>query len=312
MQKYKTSGIEKFTYFPTKYHMKNDVLSYIPLIDKLAEKRFPNSTLAVKASMYVLSKLEDNNWKRIRDFKGQSKFSTFLSTTTRRLLEDFSRKEFKRVRPPSWLKKLGGIWLEIFRYLCLDRYTVPETVESMVISVPTRSREKIEEAAQTILLEIHDCGSYHGAEFETEDDKLEYAEHKRKGHSSQDDNVYEKNSRTFLEVIFQSFLDDSSASPALDALHDKLPGIQISLNPTERLLLKMRFVDGLSVSAACRNLNLKDADGRKVLSNCLTILRNQFEQAGLDEQIKELLSHKDHTREFGLKKTIKKKQTVRH
>ncbi len=292
--------------------MKNDVLAYIPLIDKLAEKRFPNSALAVKASMFVLEKLEKDNWKRIRKFQGKSKFSTFLSATTRRLLEDFSRKQFGYIRPPEWVKRLGGLWIEIFRYLCLDRYTVPETVESMVIAVPTRSRDMIEDAAQTILLKIYDCGSYHGAEFETEDTKLEYAEHKRKGHSSQDDDMLENNSRTFLEIIFQKFLDETSSSPALDVLDSQLSNIQISLNSTERLLLKMRFVEGLSVSAACRNLHLKSYEGRKILNNCLATLREQFEQAGLAGKIEEILLHKDHTREFKPKKKPKKKQPVRH
>lgn len=292
--------------------MKNNVLTYLPLIDKLAEKRFPNSSLAVKASMFVLAKLEKDDWKRIRKFQGKSKFSTFLSTTTRHLLEDFNREQFKYVRPPSWLVKLGGLWLEIFRYLCLDRYTVPETVDSMVFSVPTRSRDMIEDAAQTILLKIHDCGSYNGAEFETEDDKLEYAEHKRKGHSSQDDDIFENNSRTFLEIVFQNFLDETPLPPALDILDSQLSNMKISLNSTERLLLKMRFVEGLSVSAACRNLHLNDYEGRKILNNCLATLREQFEQAGLAGEIEELLIHKDHTREFGQKKKPKKKQTVRH
>lgn len=288
--------------------MKDKVLAYIPLMDKLAEKRFPNSTLAVEASMFVLTKLEEDNWKRIRSFQGKAQFSTFITVLTKRLLEDFSRKKFKRIRPPQWLKKLGGLWLEVFRYLCLDRYTVPETVESMVSSVPGRSREEIEDAAQTVLLKIHDCGAYHGAEFQTEDSELEQAAHSTKDHSSQEDTVYEKDSRLLFEVIFQNFLDDPPNSSSLDMVNEQLSSMKICLRPTERLLLRMRFVEGMSVSAGCRKLGLDEYKGRKVLRDCLTTLREQFRQAGLEEQIQELLMHKDRTREF----LHKKKPPVRH
>ncbi len=289
--------------------MKEQVLAYIPVIDKLAEKRFPNSTLAIQASMFVLEKLEKNNWEKVRSFKGKSKFSTFLSATTRRLLEDFARSQFGRIRPPLWLQQLGGLWLEIFRYLCLDRYTVPETVESMVTSVPTRSRKEVEEAAQTILLKIHDCGSYHGTEFQAEDDELERAEYSRTGNSSQDDNMYKKDSAALFEIIFQTLLDDPQVLPSFNSLNERLSTLEISLSSTERLLLKMRFIEGMSISAACRTLNLKDYEGRKTLNNCLQTLRKLFTEAGLEEQIQEVLLYKDHTREFGMKKKTQKKST---
>ena len=276
--------------------MKEQVLSYIPVIDRLAEKRFPNSTLAVQASMFVLEKLENNDWEKVRSFKGKSKFSTFLAATTRRLLEDFSRSQFGRIRPPLWLQKLGGLWLEIFRYLCLDRYTVPETVESIVTSVPTRSREEVEEAAQTILLKIHDCGSYHGTEFQAKDSELEHAEYTRTGHSSQDDDIFEKDATALFEVIFQTLRGDTHVRPSFNSLNNQLSTLKISLSSTEQLLLKMRFIEGMSVSAACRTLNLKDYEGRKILNNCLQTLREIFTEAGLEQQIQELLLYKDQTR----------------
>ena len=288
---YKTSQIKKFL---TDYQfMKDKVLAYIPLMDALAEKRFPDSSLAGEAMLFVLEKLEEGDWKRVRSFQGKSQFSTFLSVLTRRLLEDFSRKKFKRVRPPQWLKQLGGLWLEVFRHLCLDRHTVPETVESMVAAVPERSREAIEDAAHAVLLKIYDCGNYFGAEFQSEDSALENAANKRNNDLSQEDTVYEKNSRLLLEAIFQTFLDDEPVPASLAGLCRKLDDLDVSLTPEQGLLLRLRFVEGMSVSAVCRKLGLADYRGRSLLKNTLATLREQFQQVGIEDQIRELLLHKD-------------------
>ena len=104
------------------------VLEHWELINRLAGRRFPGSALAEEAALFVLNRLAADDWRRLRAFTGESTLATYIAALSFRLLEDFARARFGRSTPPLWVRRLGGIWLTLFRLLCLERFTPDEAV----------------------------------------------------------------------------------------------------------------------------------------------------------------------------------------
>ncbi|MEA2115005.1 MAG: hypothetical protein U9P36_06440, partial [Thermodesulfobacteriota bacterium] len=130
---------------------KQEIAAHWLLINRIAERRFIDTNCAEEAALYVMNRLEEDNCRRLCTFSGRSKFSTFFRSLTIRLLEDFSRKKFGRVRPPAWITALGGIWVTLFQLLCLQRLSVVEAIETMKSRVAGSKQHQVEETAWTIL-----------------------------------------------------------------------------------------------------------------------------------------------------------------
>ncbi|MCF8055009.1 MAG: hypothetical protein K9K37_00025 [Desulfocapsa sp.] len=115
---------------------KQKVLSHWDLINRLAVRRFGTLPLAEEAALFVMDSLAADSWQRLQGHTGKGSFKSYLASLSWRLLEDFSRKRFGRVRPPLWIKKLGGIWPLLFSLLCLQRLSLPDAVESAFCRYP--------------------------------------------------------------------------------------------------------------------------------------------------------------------------------
>ncbi|WP_228854989.1 RNA polymerase sigma factor [Desulfomarina profundi] len=106
---------------------KTQTLAHWEQINRMAVRRFGDTVLAEEAALSVMERLEEDNWKRVRAYCGKATFSTYLQVLTGRILEDFARSRFGRVRPPSWVKVLGGCGVSCFPHFawsgcrCLKR-----------------------------------------------------------------------------------------------------------------------------------------------------------------------------------------------
>ncbi len=83
-------------------------------INRAAVRRFGDNSFAEEAALAVMEGLEANDWQRVRGYNGKAAFSSYVMALTARLLEDFARTRFGRVRPPVWVKTMGGIWSKLF------------------------------------------------------------------------------------------------------------------------------------------------------------------------------------------------------
>ncbi len=124
------------------------------LVDRLARRRFSSETLSEEAALYVMSRLETNDWELLRSYRGSARLKSYFSAVVYNLLEDFSRKKFGRVRPPGWLKRLGGAWLLLYQLLCLERYNYGEATSLAVDRYQHLDQERIDLMADRILGEI--------------------------------------------------------------------------------------------------------------------------------------------------------------
>lgn len=246
-------------------------------INRAAVRRFGDNSFAEEAALAVMEGLEANDWQRVRGYSGKASFSTYVKTLTIRLLEDFSRARFGRVRPPLWVKALGGIWSKLFTALCLERLKVGEAVEVVYQRQVTADKKEIEDAAYSLLGRIPDCGDSRGYE-------VEYDETDHVGVSQKDEKVEADEQGRMLEHLFQIILGKEENVISEDGVN-KLQSLKIHLQPQEKMLLKLCFQDGLGVAAAGRLLGQTRYQAHGRMRRIMTRIRKEFERTGLDREL---------------------------
>ena len=262
-------------------------MAHWDLIDRLAARRFGSSALAEEASLFVLNRLAEDNWRRLATFSGRSSFTTFLVSVSHRLLEDFSRKKFGRRRTPLWIARLGGVWLALYRVLCLERLNLVEAVERLALRGTGTDREKsgLEEKGATILERIVDCGAHQAREVLLDEARQVAG---TTGTGDQEKRLAQKQKEHFLQALFGPVLATGNRTRVLGSAA-RIMDNGVQLKPEERLLLQMHYQDGLTVTEAGRMLGLTRFQAHGRMRRLLKRLRRMFERMGIDRELVDLL-----------------------
>ncbi len=261
-------------------------LAHWELINRLAGRRFPGSALAEEAALFVLNRLAADDWRRLRAFTGESTLATYIAALSFRLLEDFARARFGRSTPPLWVRRLGGIWLTLFRLLCLERFTPDEAV-ALVHQQQAGDPRQIERAAYQLLGEIPSCGEHRGdapgggAETDLRvGDEADCPEQEQRLTEREREQLF----ATLGRVVFDEAVADSGSR-----LLARVVAANIELAPRERLLLKLCFRDGVAVTEAGRMLGWNRFQVHGRLRRLLERLRRELARVGLEEELRLLL-----------------------
>jgi DNA-directed RNA polymerase specialized sigma24 family protein len=271
---------------------KQEIAAHWLLINRIAERRFIDTNCAEEAALYVINLLEEDDCRRLRTFSGRAKFSTFISSLTIRLLEDFSRKKFGRVRPPAWITALGGIWVTLFQLLCLQRLSVVDAIETMKNRVAGSKQQQVEETAWTILEEMTSCGKHQGLEvpFDNVDDGQANDQDTIIGHHDSPEVHLLKNERRILfELIFKGVTKTEDVQSSAERSFITILKTPIQMSAKERLLLKLCFQDQLSVTRAGKMLGWNANQSHGKLRRLLVRLRDKFDRAGIGDELRGML-----------------------
>lgn len=252
----------------------------------MATRRFGEGALAEEAALAVIDGLEVDNWARLRAHNNKASFATFIRILTGRLLEDFARKRYGRVRAPLWVTSFGGIWEKLFTALCLERLPLMEAVELVWQRQVVAKKIEIENAAYRLLAKIPGCGSHQGLEVEYEED------FSNPGQSDQEplhSKMEEQQKEDFFEAIFQLLLEEEEGKCS-EPMLEKVKLLEINLSSEERLLLKLCYQEGLTVTRAGQMLGLSrfQAHGKK--RRLMARLKEEFERTGLAEELRPLFT----------------------
>ena len=263
--------------------LKEKVLAHWGLINRLAVRRFGSVALAEEAALFVMDSLAANSWQRLQAHSGKGSFSSYLASLSWRLLEDFSRKRFGRVRPPLWIKKLGGIWSLLFSLLCLERLSVSDAVESISCRYPVKEKDGIEEAAFSLLGRIPECGKQQGMEFSL-DERDEAG-----GVNEYPEQLVEHDEQCALFAALFAQLTGAESDGQIPEKFGRLFSDGLTLNPEERLLLKLLYRDNVGTAQAgvLLGMNRDQVNGR--VRRLLTRLRKDFQKRGVADELLELL-----------------------
>ena len=96
---------------------------FFKTVDRLCEQRLYDLYAQEAASNYVIIELAKNRFERLKGFAGKSAPSTYLYRICKNLVEEYARKHYGRLRPPSWVKSQGAHWIALWRELVLTKRT---------------------------------------------------------------------------------------------------------------------------------------------------------------------------------------------
>ncbi len=105
-------------------------------ISRLAERRFPFGGVELDAENYVLDKLTENRFGRLRKYNGPASKQAYLRTVVSNLLESFSRGRYGYLQTPGWIKAMGTSWTRIFQLLFVEQTSV-----EMIIRIMTERKD---------------------------------------------------------------------------------------------------------------------------------------------------------------------------
>lgn len=271
----------------THLYLKKWAVEHWELVDRLAQRRFASESLSQEAALFVMERLEKDEWKLLRGYRGRARMKTYFCSVVYNLLEDFGRSKFGRVRPPLWLSKLGGIWLLLYRLLCLERFSFSEAAHLAADRYHQFNQEQVELMAERILGEIPTCGKTQYQEVSL-DEQLHGAV---SAHGSSQEVAEEKERELIMKGLHDLFFgadpDLSRSKAVLDLL-----GCEVDLKADERLLLTLHHVDGLTVAAAGKKLGLNRFQAHGKLRRLYDRLRKVFGAAGCSEELQLLLDTK--------------------
>lgn len=265
--------------------MKQRVVDNWEMINSLSRKRFGETPLAEEAALFAMNCLVDGDGRRLQGYGGKAPFAAFLASVTWRLLEDFSRKRYGRRRPPQWIQNLGGIWLRLFMLLCFERVSIEEAVQIAGQERTSSHGEEPEDVAWKIREQVTDCGSHQGFEVSLDGGERETA------HSAEAAappvSAEEKERKELFTRIFTALTDVDQG--VVEKNLAALSSLSITLDPEEKLLLRLCYREGLNVARAGRMLGLNRHQAHGRLRRLLARIRKELEQAGLDRELIELL-----------------------
>jgi hypothetical protein len=263
---------------------KEKAMSHWGLINRLAGRRFSRDVIAEEAALFVINRLEDNDWQRLKSYGGSASLATYISTLTFRLLEDFARKKFGRLRPPLWIRNLGGVWELLFRFLCQERLPVHEAVEHVRDRIPAQEMSSIEDSARTIRALVTDCGRHRDREVSLDE------EHDSSGPETEPQQLRleEAERDRFFTVLFKKVMGTDRDEKITGSLA-RVMSAGVHLEAEERLLLKLCFQDAIGVAEAGRMLGMNRYQVHGRLRRLLSRLRADFDKVGISRELRVLL-----------------------
>ncbi len=257
---------------------KNLVFDHWNFMTSLARKRFPNDNdLGDHALSYVLDKLEELEWQRIRGWDGCGSFATFLAVLTTRLMTDFVRSRFGYHRPPAWLKeKKDALWNKAFKLCTVDKYERREAIEILRSDASEIDTEALEEIVNTVYSKCLKQARF--SEGNIGIDQVEES-------ASEEEDMQDKvNNKQLIEVLVEYIQSDDSTTNASadDTIRNLLSHLQshINMSDEDRLLLRLRFCEGLKINEISQMLHL-ESNPYKRINGLVEELRNACQQCGL-------------------------------
>ncbi len=279
---------------------KKKILDHYDLINRMVQKRFSDSATADEAFVFVMERLENDNWRRVREYKGNASFTTYLTKVVSNLILDYSDHKHGKFRPPEWVKKMGALWEEVHKRLCSERMSKKDVEFSMTIGAPDdRDPEAVREAIEIILAKVPDCGKYRkGKEYATDPDDLKNAGSALRTGTNTVPEQFKSALRyiALQNAVFPFFNSDSQNTDDGQENDNKLATAfhnfrsKLNLSAEDRLFLKMIYQDGLKVKTAGEKLNLKQNQIHRRHKKLLEHMGKAIKASGLEDELKSMLS----------------------
>ena len=206
----------------------------------------------------VRVRLLDDGYAVLRKFEGRSSFTTYLTTVIVRLFHQYRVEQWGKWRPSAEAKRLGDKAITLERLVTRDGFTFGEAVK--VLTTPGSSQ-------------------YTQAELEAIYVRLPHRGPRPvvvSGEISPDAMAIDAEAFDRVETADRQ----RSARKAATAID----GLLESMDPEDRLILKMRFWDALKVPDIARRLHVEQKKVYKRLDRLFGVMRSALERAGVGKE----------------------------
>lgn len=242
---------------------------YTNQIYKTAQLTTADEEAAADCYLYICQKLCEKSFQRLLRFKpnGPAKFGTWLSVVSRNLCFDWFRSRYGRRRAFRSVERLTQLENEVFRLHVQQGMTLEETLNRLAPRNPDATLEAVEAAD----VRIQQALSYRQRWF------LGQQKASRETFSVGADGG---EGATFVEI------EDSRPSPELEVMarerQRELAAAVAKLEPEERLLIRLRFEEELSLAEIARLTEAGDVQRAYYRMNLvLAKLRKSLGQKGV-------------------------------
>ena len=233
-------------------------------IESVCKRHFSAENDRNEAYVFVLDSLKDDNFRRLRAYKGKSKFTTYLHTLINSLVIDFRRKRYGRRRIPAAVAKLGR-WAEaVYRLVCWQRYSFDDAYD--FLQIDGQFEGSYDQFMQSIE-PIRNAPCRENPSFKSIDQHTQ--DHQR---DIQDTGVNP------LELLVQK-LDRERRIKALKVIREttrKLP-------EKDQLLVRLVFGSEHSLQAAARVIQVSTSAARRRMKGLLLEYRKRLLAVGIRE-----------------------------
>lgn len=198
-------------------------------------------------------KLVDNDYEVLRKFEGRSSLRTYLTIVLDRVFLDYRNAQWGKWRPSAEAQRQGPVALRLEQFMGRDGFTFDEAVEMLRTQYGVReSRDVLYEMASRMPLRTS-----------------------RKVQGEEAIGHVEDPAPTPDAIVAREELRPQAAN-ARAALDRAI----FSLDPQERLIIRLRFVNGLGVVDIARTLQLEQRPLYRRLDQILQRLRKSLETDG--------------------------------
>jgi hypothetical protein len=235
---------------------KNLVFEHWVFLTDLAYKRFPNDTeMSGQALSFVLYKLKEQDWKRIRDWDGQGSFTTFLAVLGARQMTGFVSSRFGCYRPPVWLQqKNDPLWDKAFRLFAVEKYHRSEALEALFADTSKMNLDDLEEIVDTVYSK---CTNQ--ARFSEDDVVIDHIGALVTVDAGLADTAF--NNNRLIEILMECIQSEVTSIDAItdNRVRDLLSYLknQIDISDEDRLILRLKFCEGLKIKEIIQKLHLE-------------------------------------------------------
>ncbi len=196
--------------------------------------------------LYVCERLSEKGFRRLRSFKpgGTAKFSTWLRVVVRNLCLDWHRKEFGRHRVFQSIAMLGALEQDVFRCIYEQGLSQDESLNWLRASYPQLTMAELEAGAGRVRSALTDRQIW-----------LASAQRQTPLPLGRDPDVEHQ----------EQIAEPLDPAPSIESLlvmdeeRDALERALGRLTKPERLLIELRFEQGLTLQQIAQLLGLKDA-----------------------------------------------------
>lgn len=209
---------------------------------------------AADFSAHATLKLMEDDYAILRKFRGGSRLSTYLTTVLHRLFLDYRIERWGKWRPSAQARRAGLTGVRLDRLISCEGFTAAEAVEIL------RSNDRVPESAAE-LLELARSLPVRAARRALPEESLR----DREAEGATDQRCLEGERRRALRSLCRALRGAVEALPAED-----------------RLALRLRFEEGMSIAEIAGSLHLPAKPLYRRLARRLSELRTGLLAAGFD------------------------------